>query len=99
MKKLAIFVLLAMGVVSLMAADGRALAGKCAGCHGVDFSKKALGVSKVVKGMKAEEIVKALEGYKAGTYGGSMKGVMRGQVATYSDADIKAVAKYIAGLK
>ncbi len=99
MKKLAIFVLLTAGAISLMAANGKALTQKCAGCHGVDFSKKALGVSKVVKGMKAEEIVKALEGYKAGTFGGSMKGVMKGQVATYSDADIQAVAKYIAGLK
>ncbi len=99
MKKLVIATLVTAGALSLMAADGKALVAKCAGCHGADFSKKALGVSKVVKGMKADEIVKALEGYKAGTFGGAMKGVMKGQIATYSDADIKAVAKYIAGLK
>ena len=99
MKKLAIVALVAAGTLSLMAADGKALAAKCAGCHGADFGKKALGVSKVVKGMKADEIVKALEGYKAGTYGGAMKGVMKGQISSYSDADIKAVAEYIAGIK
>ncbi|NPA74019.1 MAG: c-type cytochrome [Epsilonproteobacteria bacterium] len=99
MKKLAIVALVAAGTISLMAADGKALAAKCAGCHGADFSKKALGVSKVVKGWSAEKIAKALEGYKAGTYGGSMKGVMKGQVASYSDADIKAVSEYIAGIK
>lgn len=49
--------------------------------------------------MKADEIAKMLEGYKAGTFGGPMKGIMKGQVATYSDADIKAVSAYIAGLK
>jgi cytochrome c553 len=99
MKKLVIATLVTAGALSLMAADGKALTAKCAGCHGADFSKKALGVSEVVKGMKADEIVKALEGYKAGTFGGPMKGVMKGQVASYSDEQIKAVADYIAGLK
>ncbi len=99
MKKLVIAALVTAGALSLMAADGKALTAKCAGCHGADFSKKALGVSKVVKGMKADEIVKALEGYKAGTFGGPMKGVMKGQVASYSDAQIKAVANYIATIK
>ncbi len=99
MKKLVIATLVTAGALSLMAADGKALSAKCAGCHGADFSKKALGVSKVVKGMKADEIVKALQGYKAGTFGGSMKGVMKGQVATYNDEQIKAVADYIATIK
>ena len=31
-------------------------------------------------------------GYKKGTYGGPMKGVMKGQVARYSEADLKAAA-------
>jgi len=29
---------------------------RCVSCHGVDFEKKALGVSKVVKGMSEQEI-------------------------------------------
>jgi len=100
MKKLALVTVLTVGTLSLMAAnDAKTLTAKCAGCHGADFGKKALGVSKVVKGMKAEEIVKALKGYKAGTFGGAMKGVMKGQIAGYSDKQIEIVAKYIAGLK
>ena len=99
MKKLVIATLVTAGALSLMAADGKALSAKCAGCHGADFGKKALGVSKVVKGMSKDEIVKALEGYKAGTFGGPMKGVMKGQIASYSDDQIKAVADYISSIK
>ena len=97
MKKVVIATLLTAGALSLMAANGKALTAKCAGCHGAHFEKKALGVSKVVKNLKADEIEKALKGYKAGTFGGSMKGIMKGQVAGMSDADIATIAKYIAG--
>jgi len=67
----------------------------CAGCHGANFEKKAMGVSKVVKDLKKEDIVKALTGYKDGSYGGAMKGIMKGQVAKLSADDIKAVADKI----
>ncbi len=69
----------------------------CLGCHGQQFEKKALGASKVVKDMSKEDIVKALEGYKNGTYGGAMKSVMAGQVKTLSSDDIKAMADAIKG--
>jgi cytochrome c-type protein NapB len=65
----------------------------CAGCHGADFGKKALGKSKIVKDMTKADIEKALKGYKDGSYGGAMKGLMKGQVAKLSDADIKAIAE------
>ena len=97
MKKLAI--ILTLATLTLFASDGAALAKKCAGCHGADFSKKALGKSKVVKGWDAAKIEASLKGYKDGTYGGAMKGLMKGQVASYSDEDIKAVSEYIASLK
>jgi len=69
----------------------------CAGCHGQNFEKKAMNVSKIVKDMSKEEIVTALKGYKAGTFGGAMKGVMAGQVKNLSDADIEAIAGQITG--
>ena len=69
----------------------------CAGCHGQQFEKKAMGKSKIVKDMSKDDIVKALKGYKAGTYGGAMKGVMSGQVKALSDADIEAIAASIKG--
>ncbi len=64
--------------------------GACKGCHGANFEKAALGKSKIVKDMTKAEVSDALVGYKNGTYGGAMKGVMAGQVARYSEADLKA---------
>ena len=70
----------------------------CAGCHGSNAQNKALGKSKVIKGWDVEKIKTALTGYKDGTYGGVMKGVMKGQVSSLSQEDIEALAKYISKL-
>jgi len=69
--------------------------GACNGCHGANFEKKAMGVSKVVSGMSKADIVTAIKGYKDGTYGGAMKGLMKGQVASFDDASINAIAEAI----
>jgi len=69
----------------------------CAGCHGASFEKKAMGKSKIVKDMSKADIVAALKGYKDGSYGSAMKGIMKGQVAALSDADIEAIANSIKG--
>lgn len=80
---------------SLFAADGAALFKKCAACHGAHGEKHALGKSKIVNTLSPTEIETALKGYKDGTYGGSMKALMKGQISAYSDEEIKAVAEYI----
>jgi len=67
----------------------------CAGCHGANFEKKAMGVSKIVKDMSKADIVTALKGYKDGSYGGAMKGIMKGQADPLSDAQIEAIANKI----
>ncbi|HFU76643.1 MAG TPA: c-type cytochrome [Arcobacter sp.] len=72
--------------------------GKCAGCHGVNGEKAALGKSQIIKGWEASKTIEALNGYKDGTYGGVMKGVMKGQVMSLSDADIEKLAKHIESL-
>jgi len=69
----------------------------CAGCHGQHFEKVAMGKSKIVKDMSEADILISLKGYKDGTYGGAMKGLMKGQVANLSDADMAAMAKSIKG--
>jgi len=97
MKKVAL-ILTTLFAVALMANDGAGLYKKCAGCHGMKAEKKALGKSHVIAKMSEKEIVSALKGYKAGTYGRAMKGLMKGQIATYSDEDIGKVAKYITTL-
>ena len=90
MKKIVITTLVTLGLASTLTAG--VIAGKCVGCHGADWSKKAMGKSKVVSNMTHADIAAALKGYKAGTYGGPMKGLMKGQVASYSDADLDAFA-------
>ena len=78
--------------------DAKKLFSKCAGCHGNRAQNKALGVSHVIAGWNPKKIENALKGYKAGTYGGAMKGVMKTQASSLSDAEIKALAQYISKL-
>lgn len=80
-------------------ADGASLYKKCASCHGANGSKVALGKSKVIASMSEAELNDAMNGYKDGTYGGPMKGLMKGQLGKLSKEDIAALAKHIASLK
>ncbi|RXK01019.1 cytochrome C [Arcobacter sp. CECT 8986] len=85
---------------SLMAAsNGETLFKACATCHGANAQKAALGKSEIIKGWDSKKIQDALHGYKNGTYGKAMKGVMKGQVARLSDEDIKVLADYISSIK
>ncbi|MEA1982868.1 MAG: cytochrome C [Campylobacterota bacterium] len=94
MKKIVIasIATLALATASMAAAvNGKA----CAACHGADWSKHAMGKSKNVAEMTHADIAAALKGYKAGTYGGPMKGVMKGQVGRYTDAELDAFSQTI----
>ncbi len=73
----------------------KALFVKCAGCHGKNGEVHALGKSQKIGEWDESKIENALLGYKNGTYGGDMKGIMKGQVMQLSEADIKILAKYI----
>ena len=90
--------LLTLTTSLMMAADGAALFKKCAGCHGTNAEKKALGKSKIIKDLSKEDIIAAIKGYQDGTYGGPMKGLMKGQVAGLDDEKITTIAEYISGL-
>ncbi len=96
MKKIVLSTIIAAATAASLSAATMAA---CAGCHGADFSKAALGKSQVVKGWDAAKIEASLIGYKNGTYGGPMKGVMAGQVKNLSEADIKDLAAQIAAIK
>ena len=73
---------------------------KCAGCHGKDGKTKALGKSEVIAGQAKADLVKKIGEYKAGTRNvAGMGGLMKGQVAALSDADIDAIATYVSGIK
>ena len=82
-------------VTTGLLADGASAYKKCAGCHGQNGEKAALGKSKVIANMSKQEIVDSMKGYQNGTYGGPMKGLMVGQVKGLSDADIQAIADMI----
>jgi cytochrome c553 len=49
----------------------------------------------IIKDMSKKDFVAALQGYKDGSYGGAMKGVMKGQVTKLSQADMEALADHI----
>ena len=87
MKKIT-FLALALSPLILMADMDR-----CVSCHGVDFEKKALGVSKVVKNMSEAEIKAALDGYKNGK-GGAMKALMMQEVNLGVDTNAMAADVY-----
>ena len=90
-KTLVTLSVVAIAATSTFAANTAA----CVGCHGANFEKAALGKSKIVKDMAKADIITALKGYKDGSYGGAMKGVMKGQADKLSDADIEAIATQI----
>jgi cytochrome c553 len=97
MKKIALALAIA-AASTLMAADGAALYKKCAACHGAKAEKKALNKGQIIQGWDAAKIEASLKGYKDGTYGGAMKGLMKGQVMRYNNTQIKALATHIHGL-
>lgn len=76
-------------------AKGQALAGVCAGCHGVD------GVSPVptqpnLAGMPWQYIAKQLRHFKSGQRDNA---IMKGFAANLSDADMKALGTYFSSMK
>ena len=88
-----------IGSLSIVSANGADVYKKCTTCHGVTGEKKALGKSAVIKNWDANKTVEALNGYKDGTYGGVMKGLMKAQVMSLSSEQIKDVAKFIEAQK
>ncbi len=91
MKKVLITISMLIALAISSVADTKA----CLSCHGQNFERKALGKSKVVSDMTFDDINASLIGYKNGTYGGSMKGMMKGQVSKYSDAELTEMATEI----
>lgn len=83
-------------ISSTALADGAALYTACVKCHGAQGEKEALGgKSRAINTLSKSEIVTALQGYKAGTYGGQTKAIMSAPVADLSDAQMQEIADYI----
>ena len=71
---------------------------KCASCHGLNAEKAALNKSQVIAGWNKKRTLSALKGYQDGSYGSSLKGIMKGQASALSDEQIEAVSEYISTL-
>uniref|UniRef100_B8DKR7 Cytochrome c class I n=1 Tax=Nitratidesulfovibrio vulgaris (strain DSM 19637 / Miyazaki F) TaxID=883 RepID=B8DKR7_NITV9 len=85
-----------VAVSHAVAADGAGLYAQCAGCHGEDGGKAALGAARPVKGQTVDALYGKLKGYADGSYGGSKKAVMAGIAKKLSDEDMRALAAHIA---
>ena len=73
-------------------AKGQALAGVCAGCHGVD-GMSPIPTQPNLAGMSWQYIAKQLRHFKSGQRDNA---IMKGFVAALSDADMKALGVYYA---
>lgn len=70
----------------------------CQGCHGEDGSKAPANGVTPIKGQSSADLVKMLDGYRNGTFGGQQKRTMEGVVKRLTEDQLKSVADHIATL-
>lgn len=75
--------------------NAKKLYAACSSCHGLKAEKAALSKSEVINTWSEEKIYLALMGYKDGSYGRMMKGLMQGQVKNLNKEEIRALSLYI----
>ncbi|CAM2732400.1 MULTISPECIES: c-type cytochrome [Vibrio] len=103
MNKLALSVVLGLGLLAGNAVAGDVAAGKaksavCAACHGADGIAVIPGYPNL-KGQSEQYIVSSIKAYKAGQRTGGLAPVMQAQASMLNDADIANLAAYYASLK
>lgn len=79
-------------------AAGKAKAGMCAGCHGVNGKALIPGYPNLA-GQNAQYLVNALKAYKGKSRAGGQAAIMQGQASALSDADMQNLAAYYSSLK
>lgn len=101
MKKNLLLALVVAGFASTaMASDGEKLYATCKACHGVKAEKVYQNKVPALNTLSVEEIVKALQEYKAGTRNAyKLGGVMKAQASKLDEAKMQAIAEYIQTLK
>ena len=81
-------------------ASSQELYKNCAGCHGENGERAALGQAKIITGQETNLTIKQLSAYKNGElnkYG--LGNIMKLQLTMLSDDDIKELAEYIKNMK
>ena len=95
MKKIVLTTLLVSGL-ALSAYAMPASFGKCIGCHGAKGERAFGSTPKRVPGkLTKAQVETALKGYKAGTYGGKQKMLMKAQALSLTESQIKEIADYV----
>ena len=101
MKKIALSAAVLCVTASVcFSADGANLFKSCVACHGAAAEKPYLG-GKVpaLKSIASAERLESLKGYKAGTLNkNGQGGIMKAQMAKFSEEDIAAINAYIDSL-
>lgn len=103
MNKLAVGVVLSLGLLAGNAVAGDVAAGKvksavCAACHGADGIAVIPGYPNL-KGQSEQYMMSAIKAYKAGQRTGGLAPVMQAQASMLNDADIANLAAYYSSLK
>lgn len=70
----------------------------CQSCHGADGGRPPVPGITPIKGRSSEDILKMLEGFKNGTFGGAQKQVMEGVTKQLSEDQMKSLADYVSKL-
>jgi len=79
---------------------GKTLYKKCSACHGDKGQNKALGKSDVIGLISEKELYISLKGYKEGKINKHNMGpLMKGQLITTTDNEMKTLATYISKLQ
>ncbi|MCL1939383.1 MAG: c-type cytochrome [Desulfovibrionaceae bacterium] len=103
MKKLLIILSMTLFAASAAfaasAVDGEALfKGVCAACHGLDGSKSAGGTTPLNE-LDKDTILKRLQGYADGTFGGEHKAIMQNMAKKHTHEELMAAGTFAATLK
>lgn len=94
------FILLSILTTFSLFGDSSELYKNCAGCHGENGEKMALGESKIIRGQSRDVTIKQLIAYKEGElnmYG--LGNIMQLQLSAFNQAEIEALAQYIQEMK
>ncbi|HHD75468.1 MAG TPA: c-type cytochrome [Campylobacterales bacterium] len=94
-----IFATLLLMILTLLA-ESSELYKTCAGCHGENGEKQALGQSKIITSQESNLTIKQLTAYKNGElnqYG--FGSIMQVQLTSLNDDDIKELAAYIEAME
>ena len=94
-------VLLTLSMGSAMAADGAALfkSKTCTACHGKDAKTPLLPTYPKIAGQNAGYVLQQMKDIKSGARSNGQSAAMKGVMHLVSDAEMKALADYLASLK